>query len=44
MKILAFIAMCLGITYVGLVGHILIKCLKTKPTTSLEGENQDVIR
>lgn len=41
MRILAFIAICLFLAYVGLVGHVLIKCLKDNPktkTNSLEGE------
>jgi len=42
MRMLAFIAMCLLLAYVGIVGHILITCLKDKPT-SLEGENHNVI-
>jgi hypothetical protein len=42
MRILVFIAMCLFLVYITIVGHILITCLKDKPFNSLEGEKQDV--
>ncbi len=43
MRIIAFIAICLTMAWISIVGHVLITRLKANKTTSLEGENQDVI-
>jgi hypothetical protein len=42
MRIFAFIAICLFMAWVSIVGHVVLTRLKAKHTNSLEGENQDV--
>jgi len=41
MRLFAFIAICLAMAWISIVGHVLITRLKNQ-TNSLEGEKQDV--